>query len=78
MTPDPGAPPRRTRRWRVSFAPMQLSDVAEVAAIEQSIYAAPWSEGNFVDSLNAGYCAWTLRSAPSHRAAVRRSSATSC
>jgi len=43
------------------FAPMQLSDVAEVAAIEKSIYAAPWTEGNFVDSLMAGYCAWTLR-----------------
>jgi ribosomal-protein-alanine N-acetyltransferase len=43
------------------FAPMELSDIAEVAAIERSIYSAPWSEGNFVDSLNAGYCAWTLR-----------------
>lgn len=40
---------------------MQRSDIAEVAAIERSIYAAPWSEGNFVDSLTAGYCAWTLR-----------------
>jgi ribosomal-protein-alanine N-acetyltransferase len=45
-----------------SFAPMQLSDVPEVAAIERTIYTAPWTEGNFVDSLNAGYCAWTLRS----------------
>ena len=44
------------------FAPMQLSDVVEVATIEKSIYAAPWTEGNFVDSLSAGYCAWTLRS----------------
>ncbi len=43
------------------FAPMQLSDTAEVAAIEKSVYAAPWTEGNFVDSLLAGYCAWTLR-----------------
>ncbi len=40
---------------------MQLSDVAEVAEIERSVYAAPWSEGNFVDSLMAGYCAWVLR-----------------
>lgn len=44
------------------LAPMQLSDIAEVAAIERSVYAAPWTEGNFVDSLSAGYCAWTLRS----------------
>ena len=48
-------------RRQLNFAPMQLSDVAEVATIERSIYAAPWTEGNFVDSLNAGYCAWTLR-----------------
>ena len=52
---------RATAGWR--FAPMQLSDVPEVAAIEKSIYAAPWTEGNFVDSLMAGYCAWTLRAA---------------
>jgi ribosomal-protein-alanine N-acetyltransferase len=44
-----------------TFAPMQLSDVAEIAVIERSIYSAPWTEGNFIDSLNAGYCAWTLR-----------------
>ena len=44
-----------------AFAPMQRSDVAEVAAIEKTIYTAPWTEGNFVDSLMAGYCAWTLR-----------------
>lgn len=44
-----------------SFGPMNLSDVAEVAAIEKSIYSAPWTAGNFIDSLNAGYCAWTLR-----------------
>ncbi len=46
---------------RTAFVPMQLSDVAAVAAIERSIYAAPWSEGNFVDSLTAGYAAWVLR-----------------
>ena len=45
----------------VGLSPMQLSDVAEVATIERSIYTAPWTEGNFVDSLTAGYCAWTLR-----------------
>jgi ribosomal-protein-alanine N-acetyltransferase len=45
------------------FAPMELADVPEVAAIEKAIYSAPWTEGNFVDSLKAGYCAWTLRAA---------------
>ncbi|MGI9026176.1 MAG: ribosomal protein S18-alanine N-acetyltransferase [Burkholderiaceae bacterium] len=48
----------------VALAPMRLADIADVAAIERSIYAAPWTEGNFVDSLTAGYCAWVLR--PSH------------
>lgn len=43
------------------FAPMQVSDVADVARVEKSIYTAPWTENNFVDSLMAGYCAWTLR-----------------
>jgi [ribosomal protein S18]-alanine N-acetyltransferase len=44
-----------------AFFPMELSDVPRIAAIEKEIYAAPWTEGNFVDSLAAGYCAWTLR-----------------
>ena len=44
-----------------AFAPMRPEDLAAVAAIEQSIYSAPWSEGNFADSLAAGYCAWVVR-----------------
>jgi ribosomal-protein-alanine N-acetyltransferase len=64
---DPG----QAARGAGTFAPMQLSDVAEVASIERSIYTAPWSEGNFVDSLNAGYCAWSLR-APSTRMGAAR------
>ena len=47
----------------VAMAPMRLADIAEVARIERSIYTAPWTEGNFVDSLTAGYCAWVLRRA---------------
>ena len=47
----------------LAFSPMRLSDVEEVAAVERSIYTAPWTEGNFIDSLTAGYCAWTLRQA---------------
>ena len=47
----------------VVLAPMRLADIGEVVAIERSIYAAPWTEGNFVDSLTAGYCAWVLREA---------------
>lgn len=43
------------------LAPMRLDDVAAVAEIERTIYSAPWSQGNFSDSLNAGYSAWVLR-----------------
>lgn len=46
-----------------SLTPMRLADVAAVATIERTIYTAPWTEGNFVDSLSAGYSAWVLRHA---------------
>lgn len=42
--------------------PLQLTDLAEVMAIEQEAYPVPWSHGNFVDSLAAGYAAEALRS----------------
>ena len=65
--------PTTTSAPGTAFAPMQLSDVAEIAAIERSIYSAPWTEGNFTDSLNAGYCAWTLRTAGAQRRTARQS-----
>jgi ribosomal-protein-alanine N-acetyltransferase len=34
---------------------MRPSDVADVAALEKSLYAFPWSQGNFRDSVEAGY-----------------------
>jgi ribosomal-protein-alanine N-acetyltransferase len=37
--------------------PMTASRVEAVAAIEASAYAFPWSRGNFIDSLAAGYLA---------------------
>ncbi|MCU0967882.1 MAG: ribosomal protein S18-alanine N-acetyltransferase [Rubrivivax sp.] len=40
--------------------PMRAADVADVAAIEARAYAFPWSRGNFVDSLAAGYLAEVL------------------
>jgi [ribosomal protein S18]-alanine N-acetyltransferase len=42
-------------RTAVQLRPMQLRDVVEVLRIEQAAYAFPWSQGNFVDSLAAGY-----------------------
>lgn len=37
--------------------PMQLGDVDAVLSVEVTAYSHPWSRGNFVDSLVAGYLA---------------------
>ena len=42
---------------------MSLADLDEVVAIEVQVYEAPWSRGNFVDSLAAAYEAHVLRGA---------------
>jgi [ribosomal protein S18]-alanine N-acetyltransferase len=39
---------------------MTAADVDAVLAVEQSAYSFPWSRGNFVDSLAAGYSAELL------------------
>jgi ribosomal-protein-alanine N-acetyltransferase len=46
---------------RFDYAPMTKVDLDEVFAVETSVYPHPWSRGNFVDSLDAGYHAWVLR-----------------
>ena len=43
------------------LAPMREQDLAEVMAIESSIYTHPWTRGNFADSLRAGYDCRTFR-----------------
>ncbi|RPI44625.1 MAG: ribosomal-protein-alanine N-acetyltransferase [Betaproteobacteria bacterium] len=49
-----------------AYRPMRTGDLENVCAIEQRIYAFPWSLGNFADSLAAGYvctvmeCAGTI------------------
>lgn len=35
--------------------PMAVADLDAVLAIEQASYAFPWTRGNFIDSLAAGY-----------------------
>lgn len=40
--------------------PLRLVDLDAVLLIEQQAYAFPWTHGNFVDSLAAGYEAWAL------------------
>jgi ribosomal-protein-alanine N-acetyltransferase len=46
-----------------TLLPMGSADLAEVLAVEQRAYASPWSQGNFIDSLAAGYAAFVLRDA---------------
>ena len=41
--------------------PMSERDLAEVMAIENAIYSHPWTQGNFADSLRAGYECRTWR-----------------
>jgi len=42
-------------------AAMRVPDLTEVMAIERQAYPVPWSHGNFVDSIAAGYAAEVLR-----------------
>lgn len=43
------------------FVPMQESDLAWVASQDRVLYPFPWSEGNFSDSMSAGYSCWMMR-----------------
>lgn len=40
---------------------MSEADLPEVVAIEREVYTHPWTQGNFADSLHAGYHCRTLR-----------------
>ena len=42
------------------FEPLTEAQVDAVVAIEQQAYAHPWTRGNFLDSLRAGYQAQVL------------------
>jgi len=44
----------------IQYRRMRLSDLPDVAHLEKSLYAFPWSIGNFRDSVNAGYDCWTV------------------
>jgi [ribosomal protein S18]-alanine N-acetyltransferase len=43
-----------------TFEPMTEALLGEVVALEQQVYDHPWTHGNFVDSLRAGYHARVL------------------
>ncbi len=38
--------------------PMRDADVPAVLLLEKDSYEFPWSAGNFIDSIHAGYSAW--------------------
>lgn len=43
------------------FGTMSAGDLDEVVALERAVYTHPWTRGNFLDSLNAGYHCRTCR-----------------
>lgn len=43
------------------FVPMTDEDLSWVVENERELHAFPWSEGNFADSLRAGYNCWVMR-----------------
>lgn len=45
------------------YVPMTEADLDEIVVAEKELYPFPWTRGNFVDALNAGYSAWVLRDA---------------
>ena len=44
------------------YRPMTAADLDAVMAIENRIYAHPWTRGNFAESLDAGYHCWIAES----------------
>jgi ribosomal-protein-alanine N-acetyltransferase len=47
-------------RPRAELRAMSARDLDQVLAVEDSAYAFPWTRGNFIDSLAAGYAAEML------------------
>jgi [ribosomal protein S18]-alanine N-acetyltransferase len=56
MSALPVLPPCATADLREAhLEPMQIGALAQVMAVENAVYAWPWSEGNITDSVKAGY-----------------------
>ena len=45
---------------QLHYRRMRVADLPEVARLEKSLYAFPWSLGNFRDSITAGYDCWAV------------------
>lgn len=63
--PDP--PPRAAGP---TLAPMTIADLDAVMAIESAAYDFPWTRGNFIDSLAAGYLAHLLLAPDGNRSVL--------
>ena len=48
----------------VAYRRMTEADIEDVIAIESVVHAHPWTEGNFNDSLAAGYECWIAERGP--------------
>jgi ribosomal-protein-alanine N-acetyltransferase len=48
------------------LVPMTVTELNAVVVIEAAAYDFPWTRGNFIDSLAAGYLARVLRDASGH------------
>ncbi|SEL49702.1 ribosomal-protein-alanine N-acetyltransferase [Roseateles sp. YR242] len=46
-----------------ALQPLRSIDLDEIMAIENVAYSHPWTRGNFIDSLAAGYVGFVLRDA---------------
>ena len=51
----------RPRPGHRQLVPMTVAALPEVLPVEQAAYEFPWTRGNFIDSLHAGYPAQVLR-----------------
>ena len=47
---------------QLRYRRMTASDLDAVMAIEEAVYAHPWTRGNFSDSLGTGYHCWIVES----------------
>jgi [ribosomal protein S18]-alanine N-acetyltransferase len=45
---------------QLHYRRLRMADLPEVARLEKSLYAFPWSLGNFRDSITAGYDCWAV------------------
>ena len=54
------ANPRPADAMQASFAPLTTERLDALLAVEQAAYSHPWTRGNFIDALAAGYQAQLL------------------